>query len=389
MVKSRSWSKATKLGAYATQPENPGPSTTSFENSVMYAGDEGHYGWPDFPTDRNIGGRLFLNSRSGYSNFADAGTIRTGSSRYTGMFAGTWPPISALPGTSWTPDSSDASDAYNRMKPAQPNFQALNAIYELRELPRMLQQRLSHNNLKDIGNYYLALKFGWEPLLRDIRNFVITQRNAQDRLAQLLRDNGKPVRRSIVLHDDSSTVYTSGNSYGALMPTLITGFYQGVTPSWRSSTISGEKIWASARFRYWLPGGPRGVIWRRRMLARIFGLRPSPKVVWDALPWTWLADWFVDVGSMLENLDTGVADRLAADYCWIMRHKYVVGTRETTGFFRHAAGDYFNLSASGSSTASLKCRDLGSPFGWNVNEASLSSHQLGILGALGLSRLPK
>lgn len=355
----------------------------------MYAGADGHYGYPDFPSNRNIGGRFFLNSFEAWAGTGDVGTIKSGSSRYIGGFAGTWPGISKLPGSSWVPLSADSSDAYNKMKPAQPDFSALNAIYELKDLPRMLSQRLSHNGLKDIGDYYLALKFGWEPLLRDIRNFVHTQRNAQKRLKQLLRDNGKPVRRACVVRESSSTTTTSGASYGALRPTISTGFYVG-TPTWESKVTHTERVWASGRFRYWLPGGPRDVAWQRKMLARIYGFRPSPKVVWDAMPWTWLADWFVDVGSMLENMDPGVADRLAADYCYIMRELSDYGTRETIGFFDSAiTGKPVKVSVSGTAHAKLLMRDPGSPFGWNVNEPSLSGAQLGILGALGLSRLPR
>jgi hypothetical protein len=276
------------------------------------------------------------------------------------------------------------------MKPTKPSFSGLNALYELKDIPSMLRQRLTHNHLKDIGSYYLALKFGWEPLLNDIRNFVRTQRNAQKRIKQLLRDNGKPVRRGIVLHEDSTSTYAEGQSYGALRPTINTGFYQGYTPTFKSTFTHTERIWARGRFRYWLPGGPRDVVWTRKMLARIFGFQPSPAVVWNAMPWTWLIDWFADVGSMLENMDAGVADRLAADYCYIMRELTDHGTRETRGYFRRASnGEYFYVTANGSATATLKCREPGSPFGWNIPEGSLSGMQLSILGALGLSRLPK
>ncbi len=388
MVKSRKFTVEQKVGSYATIPASPGPVVVSGEDSVMRLGDSGNYGWPNFPADRNVGQKFFLNQLQYSYGLAQVGTIRSGTSRYNGAFSGTAPSVSKFTNTSWTPTSQDTYTAYNRMKPAQSSFEGLNALYELKDLPGMLSQKLSESGLKNVGNYYLGLQFGWKPLLRDIRDMVNTQRFLQKRIQQLLRDNGRPVRRRIQLRESSDTVYSSGQAYGALKPTISTGFYQGYTPTYQDTITTSERIWASAQFRYWLPEGPRDVDWTNRIKSRIFGSNtPSPKDVWNAIPWTWLTDWFVDIGGMLESIDTDVADRIAADYIYIMRELKVHGKRETTGYFRHAAGDYFYATATGYVTATVKCRDRGTPYGWNVNESSLSLTQLGILGALGLSRL--
>nr|UJQ85824.1 MAG: hypothetical protein 1 [Leviviridae sp.] len=389
-MKTRKASKSQQVGHYKTQPNNPPPIVISSEDSTMWAGDWGNYGWPNFPKDpiMDVGGKFFLNHFSRYRSVVELGTIRSGTSRYIGGLAGSFPAVAGMTGSSWSPSVADTQAAYNRMKPTKPEFEALNALYELKDIPFLLRQRLSESGLKNVGSYYLALEFGWKPLLRDIRKFVHAQHVAEIRLQQLLRDNGIPVRRRINVRSSSDTVHTSGQSYAALAPTLTTGFYQGVTPSWSDTITTSERIWASAQFRYWLPEGPRDVSWKSQMKRRILGFdTPSPKNVWDAMPWTWLSDWFIDVGAMLETLDIGIADRLAADYLYIMRELTIQGTRESIGYFRHEAGDYFNASAIGSATAKLLCRDKGTPFGWNVNESSLSSHQWSILGALGLSRL--
>ncbi len=388
MVKYRKFDNYQQVGHYSTIPGSPAPIVVSGEDSVMRLGLGGHYGYPDFPPDRDVGGDFFLNKYSYYGGLAQVGTIRSGSSRYIGAFRASWPSLSKYTDILWKPTVQDTQNAYNRMKPAQPSFEALNAIYELKDLPHMLKQQLSHNNLKDIGNYYLALQFGWKPLLRDIRNMYNTQRIISQRIKQLLRDNGRPVRRRVSVRTDSATTYASGQSYGAFAPTISTGFYQGYTPTYQDTTVTEERIWASAQFRYWLPEGPKDINWTNQMKARILGSNtPSPKNVWDAIPWTWLTDWFVDIGSMIETMDVGVADRLAADYMYIMRELSVTRTRESTGYFRHAAGDYFYASATGVSHATVKARVRGTPYGWNVNENLLSATQLSILGALGLSRL--
>ncbi len=406
MVKSRKTTYEAQIGHYRTIPTSPGPVLLSGEDSVMRLGDSGNYGYPNFPPDRDVGQKFFLNSYQYRYDTVNVGSIRSGTSRYIGSFRGSAPGVSKYTDSSWSPSAQDCYRAYNTMKPAQSDFEGINALFELKDLPGMVRQlrglslkelseipyllreQLYTSGLKNVGKTHLAVKFGWVPLLRDICNLVDTQIKMQKRLAQLVRDNGKPVRRRIDLRSSSDTEYSYGQAYGAFAPTISTGFYQGFTPVYKNTITTSEKLWASAQFRYWLPEGPRDVDWTNRLKSRILGSdMPSPKDVWNAMPWTWLTDWFVDVGSMLKSLDTDVADRIAADYLYIMRELSIDGMRETTGYFRHDAGDYFYASAKGYVYAKVKCRDRGTPYGWNVNESLLSGTQLGILGALGLSRL--
>lgn len=362
---------------------------TALEQSNMYAGDTGHYGYPNFPDDRNVGGAFLLKKYTSYSDVSSVGTIWRGgplNQYYTGGMVHGSPDIGAVFSNADTSDSW-ASDAYSKMKPAQPKFQALNAIYELRELPGQLRQRFLSSGLKAIPNYWLALQFGWKPLLNDIRNYVITQMKSQDTIKQLLRDNGRPVRRRIKAQEAVVSEFkTSGAAYAAVRPVLVTNYYPK-SPTYQTTVRETLTHWASAEFKYWLPEGPRDVNWTNAMKARIFGLNPSPSVVWNALPWTWLIDWHVDIGTMLSNMDAGVANRLAARHFYIMAEWKRVGIQESQAFFLRQNGENVMVSGSGFDTAATMSRIAGSPFGWNVNETGLSGMQLSILGSLGMSRL--
>jgi hypothetical protein len=359
---------------------------TEKTSKVLSWGDTGHYGYPDFPPDRNVGGSFQLAGYEFYTQPITVPRISTsalGNYLYEGAFVVTEPAFSIPP---IGDGSAYGATAYSRMKPTSPSFQALNALYELKDLPGMLKQRFTPD-LMGASNYWLALQFGWKPLLADVRNFVHTQMNGQKRLAQLIRDEGKPVRRRIHLADSSTdAVFTEGNSYGALAP-QIHAFYYVKTPHWKERRWQVDKVWASSRFRYWLPPGPRDVNWRRRMLARIFGLNPTPSVVYNAIPWSWLVDWFTNVGDVIENLDAGVADRLAADYCYVMRDTSYHCLKEVEGYFKTQSGAPVNMSGFSNSISYNRSRIPGDPFGFATNPNSLTGMQLSILGALGLSRL--
>lgn len=121
---------------------------------------------------------------------------------------------------------------------------------------------------------------------------------------------------------------------------------------------------------------------------RLYGLRPSPSVVYNAVPWSWLVDWFTNLGHVIENVEPGVADRLAADYFYVMRKRSRVKTREASGtFYRSPDGSPVSIHVSQVAASVSKTRISGSPFGFDVKQEDLNGTQLAILGALGLSRI--
>lgn len=356
------------------------------ENAVLYSGEKGCYGYPNFPPDRNVGSHFELvgTKRTSGTVSADVRGNFFDNPHYKGILVDNTGDLNypnSVDGSSW------GAEAYAKMKPAKPSFAGLNALYELKDLPGMLKQRLSDSPLRNIGNYYLGLKFGWEPLLRDIRNLISTQKRMQDRINQLLRDNGRPVRRRITIAENVTIDEDiTASNYDSILPIFNTRYYP-MEGGHRTITRTIDRIWASARFRYWLPGGSRDVNYRRKLMFNLYGLTPTPSVIYNMVPWSWLVDWFSNTGDILSNMDSGVADRLAADYFYVMRERKTI--REHTAFqwYYDQIMNPIRHSTSGTSEAFVKTRLPGDPFGWNTSEDSLSSMQLSILGALGLSRL--
>lgn len=369
--------------------------TIEQRSSHMVSGWQGHYGYPNFPPDRNVGGDLILYGTEFTNGIMPVGKIMTNGPGaysdwfYEGSIVGKVTPL----GTPLESGINDAApfgaEVYSKMKPTSPEMGLFNAVYELKDLPGMLRQRMVKGNLKNMSNYWLALQFGWKPLLRDIRNLVLTQRKAQDRLNQLLRDEGKSVRRKKILHETETLIdETSGTAYGSFDPGDFVTYFYADDPTHVTKTYTREKVWASARFRYWLPPGPRDVDWTRRMLAGIYGSYPSPKQVWDCVPWSWLVDWFTNVGYVIDNLDSGVADRLAAEYAYVMKKVETVRESELTwSGWLFPNKTKFTARTTSTATAFSKFRSPIDPFGGAFSEESLSPMQWSILGALGLSRL--
>ncbi len=284
---------------------------------------------------------------------------------------------------------SFAADAYRRMRPAQPQFQGLNAIFELKDLPGMLKKR-TENHIESFarrgGNTHLEAQFGWLPLLRDIQGMCNTQMNLEKSYKQLLRDEGEPVRRGVKLRAQESDPVV-GTINPGMGPSLVSYFSRGPATC-ISVQQTFDLVWAAARFRYFLPAGPRDIAWRSKMKRAIFGLNISPIVVYNAVPWSWLADWFFNYGDVISNLSSTIADRCAAEYFYMMRHQAI----KTTMTIRSGAYEAYTLKPIEVTTSSYsvqgnKTRLRGDPFGLATNQNTLNPSQLSILGALGLSRL--
>jgi hypothetical protein len=396
-VKQRSNAPKVYLGKDRDR-RNPSSVATHYgiqdsEYGWMYLGDTGHYGYPDYPNNRDIGGPFWIEKRKTVIQPTQVGTVWTGRNSitynfdYTGAFL-IQPPALTLPSGETKPDAWGA-EAYSKMKPAKPEFGLTNYIVELKDLTQMLRLRCQ-SLLGQIGGNALAYKFGWEPLARDLLKLFELQRAVQNRYKQLLRDEGKPVRRRIKLFESQTDAMTTvvAPSAGNFAPVLNTYYYNG-WPTMTHVTKEADRVWASAEFRYWLPGyhEVRDFRWERKLKQALTGDNLNLSTIYNLLPWSWLLDWFTNLGDVVENLETGVADTIHARYFYVMRERAL--ERETFGqiFLKDSTGRPVTFNGSAKQVSSIKRRVAGDPFGFMTDSNTLSAMQLFILGALGLSRV--
>jgi hypothetical protein len=392
MTSMMSKSSTGKIGVYKDSFFGPSiiNGTTFDVAKTMAAGTSGHYGYPDFPPERDVGGDFVLYGREHQRANISVSCVGSGAWRndsYSGFISCSTSAGAPDVGT-WSPAAWGA-EAFSKMKPTKPVGNISNSIYELKDIPSMLLDlKGTISNFKDLGDTYLQHQFGWLPTLRDALGLLKLQMDTQKKLEQLLRDNGKLVRRRIVLFDNvSNEVNTSGEAWGLMNPGFVSYFYSG-TPRYTSRAFTTDSVWGSAAFRYWLPSGPKGIVYKPALIRALHGsTNLGPTALYNMIPWSWLVDWFSNVGYVIDNLDAGVADRLAADWFYMMRKKVNVIQTEIT--IPLIGPDRQPIVVSGTATQQSysKVRLRGSPFGFAINESSLNPMQLSILGALGLSKL--
>jgi hypothetical protein len=235
---------------------------------------------------------------------------------------------------------------------------------------------------KNAGNEYLNIQFGWRPLVSDVSKFAHGVRHLDTVLAQYERDAGRVVRR----HFNFPSVSTTSESV------LGTGYPFGIgNMGWETSpgvivrrrNIS-KRQWFSGAFTYYLPTGydSRSALSRYALMADRLGLKLTPELLWNIAPWSWAVDWFSNTGDVLKNVGNFVGSGLIMRYGYLMEESICTDTYSLEGLKQKVAYPVPNSVY----VTHVKKRVRANPYGFGVSWDALSTFQLSILAALGMSR---
>jgi len=135
---------------------------------------------------------------------------------------------------------------------------------------------------KKLGNIWLAYSFGWKPLFEDIRD-------ANKALAKLAADPPH----------DSFPISGRGHSDGILAHSIFEwGGPPGMVGDYNAETYLLSK--SDVRYYGAIIGKPASL----STVADTFGVSPYDVVpaVWEAVPWSFLVDYFVNVQEVLDSM---------------------------------------------------------------------------------------
>jgi hypothetical protein len=227
---------------------------------------------------------------------------------------------------------------------------------------------------KSAANHYLSLQMGWIPLVSDLRKMMELQKHTHRRVGELRRlySNQGLKRRLNNLASDhkvetSYRFLDSGNGINDLVQLdMVTDVERWATVRWVPSSIPDSN--------YSVPLEQRA----RNLVLGIDKVHFGEQQ-WNAIPWTWMIDWFANVGEYL----TAHNNTVPCDHT-----KVNVMTRTTTyEVWRRSDGFKETIpGAEGVRSLVTKEREL--------SDGTLSAHlpflnwrQLSVLGALAIQRL--
>lgn len=261
-------------------------------------------------------------------------------------------------------------------------------------LPSLVGSQLWQKGTKSLlgkaASEYLNVQFGWKPIVNDGKKFLSAVSKADKILAQFERDAGRMVRRQYRFpptKSRSEVIVQEGN-HRARIYTPHASFYGLTLPASSrvvATTETSQRMWFSGAFTYDLPRGydSRGKVNKYAAIAEhVLGTHITPETLWNVAPWSWAADWFGSVGSVVSYTSDAAKYGLVMPYGYLMVHTI---TKRTYTIDHPRLKGVASVSPL-SFVVETKQRRKANPYGFGVSWDDLSPYQLSIVAALGLSR---
>lgn len=237
---------------------------------------------------------------------------------------------------------------------------------------------------RSLGSEYLNYEFGWKPLLADLQAIAKSIDESEKLLTQLARDSGRNVRRRYSFPAERGITITSG--VGGITPAL-SSLIGGL--SFSQAEQDYHRSWFSGCYTYHYDPADLSEASRIATQARLLlGLKIDPEVLWNLAPWSWLVDWFVNIGPVLHNLSAFGQDGLVLRYGYLMHHSTRRIERAWSGLTLPRGGDWPAGSRHAAISLETKRRIRATPYGFGLAVSSFTWRQWAILGALGLTKSP-
>lgn len=294
--------------------------------------------------------------------------------------------------------------AYSATKPKIEQASAFVFLAEARDVPRMLKHasQTFHETWKAMGGKptpvsmapkklsgdFLAYQFGWKPFVKDLIKFNDVVQNYHPMISKIASRNDRWVRRRVTLGSETQAKILFDGVGNKCFPTAIDQRYVSGLPNYSLTQTKTTETTGVGKFRYYRPEFDLGKAdymstWNHAArVATTFGFRMNPSNIYKAIPWTWLIDWFSNVGDHIDHLNDVAVDSVVCKYAFVMTHQTT--RRVLTQHIPWTSGvDTLTFTRI---LESKQRQQASSPYGFSLSWDSLTPRQLAILAALGIGR---
>lgn len=199
--------------------------------------------------------------------------------------------------------------------PSRPEVSVPNFLAELRDIPGMLHLKGRKTIEGMPKSSVIEQNFGWNLLIQDLQKMANFTAHTDKRLKELQAlHSGSGLKRKRTVFSDTARGLTGPQYFQSAYNSLVYG-----NISWTSS----YRKWGSVN---WIPSVPfKGTDGELAKQARYlvhgwdFSGAALASILWEALPWSWFADYFANVGDFL-NANRNGAGAIAQMGC-VMEHR--------------------------------------------------------------------
>jgi hypothetical protein len=237
---------------------------------------------------------------------------------------------------------------------------------------------------------YLNYQFGVAPTVgfaKDLRKAV---ENRDAIISQYERDAGKRIRRQFnpppIVDTTVKQVRTSAPLYAYGLGTVAADV--GSIGTCTVTTKTQTWYWFSGAFTYYIPkrDSVEGDLAR---LDKLYGVNPLNNLAgtaYELTPYSWLVDYFASAGAYQKNIDAFRQDGLVMPYAYVMADQTITQEFQWVGLVRKGATTV-TRTFGGRLVKQTSQRRRATPYGFGKSSSSLTTKQLSILAALGISRV--
>jgi len=271
-----------------------------------------------------------------------------------------------------------------RTNPSRPEVNPLTLGQDIIDIPKQLKgigdllakgaKGKGPDFIKDGTDQFFSNIFGWAPLIEDVKKLLEFQSTVHKRAQELNRlYDRRGLKRRLRLGTygaESTSAAHIATSYPAC---IVQGKLQRFTKVTRWGTVRWRP---NVRPRY--RPGERELNRQARRIVAGLSVEGMTQGAWDLIPWTWVFDWFADIGSFMKITSNAIP--ATAMNINIMTHTetwtHFTPTFRSTGFVGGTGSIWFE-------TKERSPNPYPSP---QTSIKFLSGRQLSILGALALQR---
>lgn len=315
------------------------------------------------------------------------------------------------------------SIALAQTHPLTPPANLLTALGELISdgLPPILGKALFERGPKRagliaaIGSEYLNYIFGYKPIVDEIFTTLSTIKLMDVYLQQWKRNVGKETRRTFAAKPSSFQYPISFDSPSNSLQVYAFGSPDSAVNqlrfSERSPYLKGQNMrlqaygsgeytrdmrftgayWYNAEairdlnipepFASYMGSGDKSAFIDALQKAKVLGLGQGlTEVAWQLLPWSWMIDWFVNIGDIISNANVVLDQNVQLRYGYVTSRE--VWREDLSTHYSSSLGriDWF------SSITRVRMRRIrATPFGFGTTFEGLSNPQKAVLAALAAS----
>lgn len=284
-------------------------------------------------------------------------------------------PVSGIPGL-----AESAVHVVNATNPSKPLVDIPVSIAELADLPRIVRDTYGHilkRIVKGAAKENLRYEFAIKPAVGDFIK-LLEFKKAHDQQMKLLSKlrQGSVVRKAFIAAG-------TAESYSGSVITVHSApseFICSVTRGWTRTSVQrwGYVSWTPniPEFNKLIGSEADATFQAKKIL---LGLTIDASTAWELLPWSWLADWFSNMGDWIASKRSLIP--VSAGY------PSICTTYRTTVEWIPRPNQWCSNLTSGYQTSLVtKVRDKASASLPSANLPLLTGRQIGILTSLAVSR---